>query len=78
MCVSSVTLVFVQRRTGMAERLPCQSYVRQRWQNKIWFLGIYRMIDVISFRDWLYRDATILMERKHIKFYQEQELLAAA
>jgi hypothetical protein len=55
--------------TSMANRLPCPSYVRQRHQNTIWFLGIYQMEHINSFRDWLYESATIWLDRKRCKFY---------
>lgn len=64
--------------TKMASYLPCDSYVRPRHKARIWFLGIYRMIDIERFADWLYDDASIRMDRKRDLFLTQKNALVAA
>lgn len=54
----------------MAKNLPVDSFVNRRHKAKIWFLGIYKMKDIYGFRDWLYKDAAIFLERKKELFFK--------
>lgn len=58
--------------TEMAKHSPVKSFVNQRHKAKIWFLGIYKMKNVQGFRDWLYKDATISLERKKTLFFKNE------
>jgi len=52
---------------GLAENLPCRSSVR--WGSKAWYVTINAQEDCVMFRDYLYSNAGMCLDRKRRLFY---------
>lgn len=48
----------------LAEKAPVEMFTGKRTAKTVWYAGLYRKTDIVQFRDWMYADATIFLERK--------------